>query len=136
MSSGRLVVPALRSVLAMAAGFVVVALVNQGGGELGDLIGFAGGGERRLAWDLGWVFIAGMLAAWVAVRLAPCARRAHAAVFFAAMLAVAAWAVAQMGDDWPRWFSAGVVLAVPLQVGLGACWALRGGSRGASTTQS
>jgi ABC-type multidrug transport system permease subunit len=115
---------ALRSLLAMALAFAVVVLVNLGGGELADATGFPNGGEARLAWDLGWVFLAGVLAAWAVVKLAPCAPRAHAAVFFVLMLAVAALAVAQFGGDWPRWFSVGI-LAVPLQVGLGTGRGLR-----------
>jgi hypothetical protein len=125
MSLASIALPALRSLMAMALAFAVVVLVTQGGGELGDFAGFPGGGEPRLAFDLCCVFVAGLAGAWVAVRLAPCAPRAHAAAFFAAMLAVAVLGVLQLGDDWPRWFSAGVVLGVPLQVGLGAWWALR-----------
>jgi len=129
MSLKRGCVLAMRSLLAMALGFVVVVLVNQGGGELADLAGFPWGGERRLAWDLAWVFIAGVLAAWVVTRLAPGASRAHAAVFFMLMLVVAAVAVMQLGGDWPRWFSAGILLTLPLQMWLGAWWALRGNAK-------
>lgn len=117
---------ALRSLFALVSAFVVVVLINLGGGELADKTGFPDGGEARLAWDLGGVFIAGVFAAWMAVKLAPRAPRAHAAVFFVLVLAVAVSAVIQLGGDWPRWFSAGILLAVPLQVGLGAGWALRG----------
>jgi hypothetical protein len=116
---------ALRSLLTMGLAFAVVVLVNLGGGALADTTGFPKGGEARLAWDLGWVFIAGVFAAWLVVKLAPCAPRVHAVVFFALMLVVAAVAVFQLGGDWPRWFSVGILLAVPLQVGLGAGWALR-----------
>jgi len=120
---------ALRSLLAMTLAFAVVALVNLGGGELADASGFPQAGEARLAWDLGWVFLAGMFAAWAVVKLAPRAPRMHALVFFALMLAVAVLAVIRIGDGWPGWFSAGILLAVPLQVGLGAGWALRGRKR-------
>jgi hypothetical protein len=103
---------ALRSLFALVSAFVVAVLVNLGGGELADTTGFPDGGEARLAWDLGWVFIAGVFATLLVVKLA-----------------VAALAVIQLGGDWPRWFSAGILLAVPLQVGLGAGWALRGSKR-------
>lgn len=116
---------ALHSLLALTLAFVVVVLVNLGGGELADATGFPKGGKARLAWDLAWVFIAGVFAAWLVVKLAPRVPRVHGAVFFSLMLAVAAFAVVQFGGDWPRWFSAGILLAVPLQVGLGAGWALR-----------
>lgn len=116
---------ALRSLLALVSAFIVVALVNLGGGELADATGFPEGAEARLAWDLAWVFLAGMPAAWLAVKLAPCAPRMHAVAFFALMLAVAVLAVIRINGDWPRWFSTGILLAVPLQVGLGAGWAMR-----------
>ncbi|HEX7802674.1 MAG TPA: hypothetical protein VF471_07960 [Pseudoxanthomonas sp.] len=119
---------ALRSLLAIGAGLVVLPLVNLAGGALADLTGFPAAGEGRLAWDLGWLFTAGSLAAWTVARLAPRAARAHAAALFALMLVVSVLAVAQLGEDWPRWFSAGVLIALPLQVGLGTWWALR--SRG------
>ena len=116
---------ALRSLLALALAFVVVVLVNLGGGELADATGFPNGGEARLAWDLLLVFLAGMFAAWLVVKLAPCAPRMHAVAFCALMLAVAVLAVIRIDGDWPRWFSTGILLAVPLQVGLGAGWAVR-----------
>ena len=119
----------VRSLLAMALAFVVVVLVNLAGGELADATGFPQAGQARLAWDLGWVFLAGMFAAWLVVKLAPRAPRMHALVFFALMLAVAVWAVIRIDGGWPRWFSAGLLLAVPLQVGLGAGWAVRGRKR-------
>lgn len=120
---------ALRSLLALASAAVVVALLNLCGGELADATGFPEGGEARLAWDLGWVFLAGASAAWMVVKLAPRAPRAHAAAFFVLMLVVAVLALIQLGGDWPCWFSVGILLAAPLQVVLGAGWALRGSKR-------
>lgn len=120
---------ALRSLLAMALAFVVVVLINVAGGELADTTGFPGGGQARLAWDLVWFFIAGMLATCVVTRLAPSALRAHAIIFFVLMLVIGVLAVAQLGGDWPRWFSAGILLAAPLQAGLGAWWARRKAAR-------
>ncbi|MGI8560774.1 MAG: hypothetical protein ACR2J7_04930 [Luteimonas sp.] len=120
---------ALRSLLAMALALVVVVAVNRAGGGLAGLAGFPRGGEARLAWDLGWVCVAGVLATWAAVRLAPVAPRMHAVALFAVFLAVAVAAVMRLGDDWPRWFSAGALLSLPLQVWLGAWWGLRGRRR-------
>jgi hypothetical protein len=34
--------------------------------------------------------------------------------------------VVQLGSDWPYWFSAGILLTLPLQAWLGLRWALRG----------
>ncbi|MGH8025517.1 MAG: hypothetical protein ACREO0_02215 [Pseudoxanthomonas sp.] len=129
MSLKRGLSVALRSLLAVGLALAVLPLVNLAGGALADLTGLLKGGESRLAWDLGWVFISGSLAAWVVTRLAPRAAPAHAAAFFALMLAVGVLAVARLGGDWPPWFSAGILLTLPLQVWLGAWWALRGGKR-------
>ena len=123
MLRGNIARGALRSLLAILLALVVIVLVSLGGGELLDLAGFPGGGGMRLALDLAWVFIAGVLATWVVVRLAPCAPRAHAAALCVLMLVIAVVAVARVGDDWPRWFSVGVLLAPPLQAWLGTWWA-------------
>lgn len=124
MSPKRGLLLALCSLLA----FSVVILVNLAGGELADFTGFPHAGEGRLAWDLGWFFFAGAGGAWTVTRLAPRAPRAHAAVFFVLAFVAAMLGVARLGSDWPRWFSAGVLLSLPLQVGLGGWWALRGGN--------
>ena len=118
---------AVRSLLAMASAFAVAVLVNWAGGELADATEFTGGNQSRLAWDLAWVIVAGVLAAWTVVKLAPNAPRAHAWVLFALALALHVMAVMRLGDDWPRWFSTGLLLTLPLQVWLGAQWALRFG---------
>jgi hypothetical protein len=120
----------LRSLLAMGSGLAVLPIVNLAGGAVADVAGFPAGGEARLAWDLGWFFIAGALAAWVVARLAPRAARAHAAAFFILMLTGGVLGVVRLGEDWPRWFSAGILVCLPLQVGLGAWLALRGKQRG------
>ncbi|WP_454832381.1 hypothetical protein [Pseudoxanthomonas wuyuanensis] len=116
---------ALRSLLTIMLGVAVVALVNQAGGALADLVRFPKPGQGRLAWDLLVVFAAGTLGAWVAVRLAPRAPCRHALYFFALSLAIAVFAVMKLGADWPGWFSAGILLSLPLQVWMGASWAIR-----------
>ncbi|MDN5780462.1 MAG: hypothetical protein L0H23_00325 [Luteimonas sp.] len=116
---------ALRSVLAMALAWAAFCLANVAGSGLATLAGFPSGGGRRLAWDLAWVIVAGALAAWVVAMLAPRAPRLHVLALFAMLLAIAVYAVVQLGGDWPWWFSAGVVATLPLQAWLGARWALR-----------
>jgi len=118
-------VRALRTLLAFASAFVAIYAVNLAGSVLAGLSGLAGGGGPRLAWDLLWVFLAGVAATWSLVTLAPVAPRIHAAVFFVLTLAVDGWAVVEMGRDWPAWFGAGILLTLPLQVWLGAWLALR-----------
>jgi len=117
---------ALRSVLALVLALAMVVLANLGGGGLADATGFPRAGEARLAWDLCWFFLAGLFAAWIVAKLAPRAPRSHAVVFFALMLVATVLAVIRLGDDWPRWFSGGLLLSLPLQVLLGTKWAMRG----------
>jgi hypothetical protein len=115
---------ALRTLLAMLAAFAVVEVINMGGSRLGDVLEVPGS-EVRLAWDLAWVFIAGLLATFAVVLLAPAAPGAHALAFFVLALVVDVVAVVLLGQDWPRWFSAGLLLSLPLQVWLGWRLALR-----------
>jgi len=129
MSLTRVPLLVLHSLLAIALAFPVLSLANLAGGALADLTGFPDAGEGRLVWDLGWVFIAGVLAAWTVARLAPRAPRLHAAVFFVLMLVISVVAVARLGGDWPRWFSTGILVTLPLQVWLGAWLGLRGRKR-------
>ncbi|MEL1265763.1 hypothetical protein [Pseudoxanthomonas putridarboris] len=125
MSLKRKLVFALRSLLALALAFVVVQVVNLAGMWLAQASGWPAGGDPRLAWDLLWVFLAGVAATWTAVKLAPGAPRGHAIAFFVLALVIDVVAVAQLGDGWPWWFSTGILLTLPLQVWLGAWLALR-----------
>ena len=68
--------------------------------------------------------LSGVAGTWVAVRLAPCAPRLHALAFFLLVLLMDGYAVAALGADFPLWFSAGLLLTLPLQVWLGARLAL------------
>jgi hypothetical protein len=119
----------LRSLLAMALAWAAFCLANLAGSGLATLAGFPAGGGRRLGWDLAWVMVAGVLAAWVVATLAPRAPRAHVLALFAMLLAIAVLAVVELGGDWPWWFSAGVVATLPLQAWLGMRWAPRGTAR-------
>jgi len=129
MTLARRLVLALRSLLAMVLAFAAVYAVNMAGAGVAELTRFPWGGERRLLWDLGWVFVAGVAATVVAVGLAPAAPRVHAVAFFVLALAIDVAAVAQFGGDWPVWFSAGILSSLPLQVWLGASLVLRRGAR-------
>ena len=122
----------LRSLLAIALAAVAVVLVNQAGGWLAEWLGLPPGGNGRLAWDLGWVIASGTAGIWVTARTAPCAPRGHALVSFVLLLAAAVWAVLEMGADFPWWFCAGLVLALPLEGWLGTRLALRGRRRSAT----
>lgn len=50
----------LRSLLALGLALVAVPLVNLAGGELAALLRLPPGGDARLAYDLLWVFLAGV----------------------------------------------------------------------------
>lgn len=113
----------LRSLLAFVSACAALMLANLAGGWLGDLLRLPQG-ALHLAWDLGWVWVAGILAAWLVARLALRAPRAHVVAWTVLMLGIAITAAWQVGD-WPAWFVAGVVLGVPLQAWLGAWPVLR-----------
>lgn len=116
---------ALRSLFAMALAWSAFCLANLAGSTLASLAGFPPGGEHRLAWDVAWVFVAGVLAAWTIAVSAPRAPRPHVLAFFAILLVIALLAVARLGGDWPWWFSTAAVATLPLQAWLGMHYALR-----------
>lgn len=120
----RRLITMLRSPLTIALAAVAVLLVNQVGGWLAEWLGLPPGGDGRLAWDLGWVIASGTAAIWVTARTAPCAPRGHALVSLVLLSAAAVWAVFEMGADFPWWFCAGLVLALPLEGWLGTRLAL------------
>ena len=114
---------ALRSLLALALAGAVFALGNWAGGALGDRLPLPGG--ARLAWDLAWVFVAGIVAASAVAKAAPRAPRLHVLAWCLLLMGVGACAVLRMGEDWPWWFRAGIVAGTPLQGWLGARLASR-----------
>ncbi|AKC87103.1 hypothetical protein [Pseudoxanthomonas suwonensis] len=115
---------AFRSLLAVLLAFAAVFAVNLLGSWLAAWLVLPAGGSPRLAWDLLWVVLSGIAGAWVAVRSAPCTPRGHALAFLLLMLAMDTAAVVRMGADFPLWFSAGLLLTLPLQVWLGMRLAL------------
>jgi len=117
---------ALRGLLGFVVALVVVPLVNLAGGLLSDLLRIPQG-PAHLAADLFWVFVAGVAGSWCALRIASKWFLALALAFFAVAAAFGLAAVVKFWDDWPRWFSLGAVLSLPLQVWLG--WRLSAGYR-------
>ena len=109
----------LRSVLALALAAVAVPLVNLAGGELADLLQLPRGGDARLAYDLLWVFLAGVAGSTLMVAVAAVAKTAHAWVLFALYLALGLYVTVMAWDDFPRWFTLVCLLTLPLQVWLG-----------------
>jgi hypothetical protein len=118
----------LRSLLALALAVLAIPAVNLAGGWLSTrLFALPRGGDLRLAVDLFWVFMAGLAGTWLMVRVAAVAKTAHAWALFALYLAVDLMAAQAGWDDYPRWFTFGVLLTLPLQVWLG--WWLAWGRR-------
>ncbi len=117
----------LRSVLALVLAVAAVPAVNLVGDLLSSTIGLPPGGGMRLAVDLGWVFLSGLAGSWLAVRVADAARTAHAWAVFALYQCAALYAVTMAWEEFPRWFTLGLLLSPPLQAWLG--WRLAGGRR-------
>ena len=130
MGYGRHVRIALRVLLAVLAGLAVMFALNLAGSAVASALGFSAGGTARLGWDLLCVVLSGIAGTWAAVRLAPCAPRLHALAFFLLVLLMDGYAVAALGADFPEWFSAGLLLTLPLQVWAGARLALSRRHRG------
>lgn len=119
-ATGALRAAALSLLLWAAAAAAFVA-TNWSGGELAALLRLPPGGDARLGWDLAWTVAAAALALWLVARWAPAAARAQAATAWLLLAALAGWALATLGADFPRWFCVALAAALPL---LGA-WAWR-----------
>lgn len=115
-----------RSLFSLGAAVAVFGLLLQIGDASAHALGLPPGGDARLAWDLAWTLAAGLAAVWTCARIAPGAPRRHAALLGAAMMAIATWAVIELGGDFPGWFGAGLLIGTPLAVWLGTVVALRG----------
>ena len=109
----------LRSVLALVLAIVAIPVVNSAGGELASVLGLPRGGDARLAYDLLWVFLAGLVGSALMVGVAAVAKTAHAWAIFALYLALDAYVTVMAWDDFPRWFTLACLLTLPLQVWLG-----------------
>lgn len=109
----------LRSCLALALGIAALPAVNLFGGWLAQVLRLPPGGMGRLAWDLGWLAASGVVMVALATALATRHRAAQAWLAFVLLALGLGWAVAMLADDFPRWFTALVVLTLPLQAWLG-----------------
>ena len=108
----------LRSALALALAIAAIPLVNLAGSELAALLKLPPGGDARLAYDLLWVFLAGLVGSALIVGVAAVAKTAHAWAIFAIYLALDVYVTVVAWDDFPRWFSLACLLTLPLQVWL------------------
>lgn len=117
----------LRSVLALALAIIAIPLVNLAGGEWAAAMDLPLRGDARLAYDLVWVFLAGLVGSALMVGVAAVAKAAHAWAIFVLYLALDAYVTMIAWHDFPRWFSLACLLTLPLQVWLG--WWLVWGRR-------
>jgi hypothetical protein len=117
----------LRSVLALALAIIAIPLVNLAGGEWATAMDLPLRGDARLAYDLVWVFLAGLVGSALMVGVAAVAKTAHAWAIFVLYLALDAYVTMIAWHDFPRWFSLACLLTLPLQVWLG--WWLVWGRR-------
>jgi len=109
----------LRSAVALALAILAIPLVNLAGGELATRLALPPGGDARLAYDLAWVFLAGLVGTVLMVGVAAVAKTAHAWALSALYLALDLYATVVAWDDFPRWFTLSCLLTLPLQVWLG-----------------
>lgn len=129
MPRPRRLVIFLRSLLALVLAVAAIPAVNLGGSWLSShVFGLPPGGTLRLAVDLFWVFVAGFAGAWLMVKTAAAAKAAHAWTLFSIYLVAATYGAITMWDDFPRWFTLGLIASIPAQVWLG-WWLARGRSR-------
>ena len=131
MPMPRRLIAVSRSVLALVLAILAIPVVNLAGGWLSEhVFGLPPGGTLRLAIDLFWVFMAGLVGTWLAVMAAAVGKTVHAWVVFALYLAADVHAVANVGGDFPRWFVIGILVLLPPQVWLG--WWLAWGRKRAA----
>jgi hypothetical protein len=89
------------------------------GGELAGVLVLPRGGDARLAYDLLWVFLAGVVGSVLMVGVAAVSKTAHAWAIFVLYLGLDLYVTVMAWDDFPRWFTLGCLLTLPLQVWLG-----------------
>ncbi len=111
----------LRTLLAFAWAGLALYAVNLLGAVLAGLLGFSAGGNLRLGWDLGWFLLACGIAGWGVARWSPRAPKRHVGVLLLLLLLAWGYAVWQLGTDWPLWFSAGLLVGLPLSL----VWGMR-----------
>lgn len=120
MSHGHRWIRAGRSLLALLLAIVAIPVVNIAGAWLSDnVFGLPPGGTLRLAVDLFWVFMAGVVGTWLMVKVAAVAKTVHAWVIFAIYLAADLHGAITLWDEFPRWFTIGFIALLPPQVWLG-----------------
>lgn len=123
----------LRSCLALALAVASLPATNLFGGWLAGALALPAGGSARLAWDLGWLMLSGVVMVALATILASRHQAANAWIAGLLLAAGLGWAVAKLGHEFPAWFLATAILTLPLQAWLG--WRLAALRRTTRSTQ-
>ena len=119
MNTLRTAWQALQSLLLMLAAAATLVAVAWASGELATAMQWPRGVDARLRWDLGGVAVAGILAFAVLARWAPASPAGHVVAGLVLLAAVLTWAVAELGGDFPVWFSTILLLSLPVQAWTG-----------------
>jgi hypothetical protein len=126
----------LRSILAVAAGFILAAVLDLGGDFAARMIApdsFDSFGNATdtglLALTLVYSSLFGILGAFVTARLAPSRPVRHALILGVIVLLIALWATVQMWGTAPAWYHIVALISVLPESWLGGV--LGAGKRGA-----
>lgn len=102
------------SVLSVVVALFVLGMVSGAGGWIAPWLGL-GDGQLRLAWDLAWTILGGVAATAFAARYAPAWPYLHGGVVWVLIAAASAYAAWDLGNDFPFWFVATLLVSLPVQ---------------------
>ncbi|MBW8369032.1 MAG: hypothetical protein K0M70_14385 [Arenimonas sp.] len=97
----------------LAVALACLPTLNWLGGTLAAALRLPAGGNPRLAWDMGWLLASVFAATWLPARLSPLWPRRVAVGLASVLMAAAVWAVWTMGEDFPPWFRAALLVGLP-----------------------
>ena len=102
------------SVLSVVVALFVLGMVSGAGGWIAPWLGL-GDGQLRLAWDLAWTILGGVAATAFAARYAPAWPYLHGGGVWVLIAAASAYAAWDLGNDFPFWFVATLLVSLPVQ---------------------
>jgi hypothetical protein len=102
------------SLLCLVVSVFVLGMVSGAGAWIAPWVGLENG-EPRLAWDLAWTVLGGVAATAFASRYAPAWPCLHGGLIWAMIVGASAYAAWDVGNDFPFWFVATLLLSLPVQ---------------------